>query len=102
MSDDIPKNDYLDYYAPDYKLHLPPGTKENQNSLEGLEEIKLQILQQLGQIQGAPSVQLQEVPPDWATGGGGRGGEKESGGEGGERKGRGGPGDDGRAVGWQE
>ena len=24
---------------------------------------------QLGQIQGAPSVQMQEVPPDWATGG---------------------------------
>ncbi|GAB5034507.1 histone deacetylase 1 [Nannochloropsis oceanica] len=63
----------------DYKLHLPPGTKENQNSLEGLEEIKLQILQQLGQIQGAPSVQLQEVPPDWATGGGEGGGRKRAG-----------------------
>ena len=74
VSDDIPRNDYYDYYAPDYKLHLPPGTTENQNSREGLEEIKVQILSQLGQIQGAPSVQMQEVPPDWSTGGGEGGG----------------------------
>jgi len=67
VSDEIPRNDYYDYYAPDYKLHLPPGTTENQNSTEGLEAIKVQILQQLSQIPGAPSVQMQEVPPDWAT-----------------------------------
>ncbi|TFJ83727.1 hypothetical protein NSK_004831 [Nannochloropsis salina CCMP1776] len=67
VSDEIPRNDYYDYYAPDYKLHLPAGTTENQNSTEGLEAIKVQILQQLSQIPGAPSVQMQEVPPDWAT-----------------------------------
>jgi histone deacetylase 1/2 len=49
-------------------MHLQPSEVENQNSREGLEEIKIQILQQLSQIQGAPSVQMQEVPPDWATG----------------------------------
>lgn len=27
----------------------------------------MQILQQLSQIQGAPSVQMHEVPPDWNT-----------------------------------
>jgi histone deacetylase 1/2 len=100
VSDDIPRNDYFDYYAPDYKLHLPPGTTENQNSVEGLEEIKIQILQQLGQIQGAPSVMMQEVPPDWSTGGGGGGGggrkgeeeEEEKGGREGGKKGGGGGG----------
>jgi histone deacetylase 1/2 len=27
MSDDIPYNDYFDYYSPDYKLHLTPTSK---------------------------------------------------------------------------
>lgn len=102
ISNDIPKNDYYDYYQPDYKLHLTvrapveltvsvrsavaaphiviglihrscawlypcvqPSTMENQNNRSALEDIRNQVLSQLSCIQGAPSVQMQEVPPDW-------------------------------------
>jgi len=68
MSDDIPYNDYFDYYTPDYKLHLTPIVMENQNTKESLEHIRNMILQNLQALKGAPSVQFQEVPPDYAAG----------------------------------
>ena len=43
-----------------------PTSQENQNTRESLEDIKYQVLQQLSMIQGAPSVQMHEVPPDWS------------------------------------
>jgi hypothetical protein len=39
----------------------------NLNTLENLEQIKTQILHTLQSIQGAPSVQMQDVPPDFPT-----------------------------------
>merc|ERR1711991_322693 len=32
LSDDIPYNDFFDYYAPDYKLHLTASSTENLNT----------------------------------------------------------------------
>lgn len=58
----IPFNDYYEYYSPDYELHLKPdATMENTN--DSLDKIRTQLLQQLSDLQGAPSVQMQEVPP---------------------------------------
>lgn len=37
---------------------------ENQNGRQALEEIRNQVLSQLSCLSGAPSVQMQEVPPD--------------------------------------
>jgi len=68
MAEDIPYNDYFDYYTPDYKLHLTPANMENQNTREGLDHIRNMILANLQNLQGAPSVQFQEVPPDFAAG----------------------------------
>ena len=34
LSDDIPYNDFFDYYAPDYKLHLTASSTENLNTRE--------------------------------------------------------------------
>lgn len=34
------KSDYLEYFAPEYKLHLPVSNMENQNSKEYLDKIK--------------------------------------------------------------
>merc|ERR1712032_1220479 len=63
LPNEIPFNDYYEYYAPDFELHLKPEDKENQNSPESLEAIKIELLQQLQNLQGAPSVQMQQVPP---------------------------------------
>jgi len=64
IKDDMPYNDYFEYYGPDFSLHIPPSNMENQNSYEYLEKHKIQLLENLSKIKGAPSVQMHEVPPD--------------------------------------
>lgn len=65
IANEIPYNDFYEYYAPDYKLHLTPAGMDNQNKPEQLESITQRILQNLKYLQGAPSVQMHPVPPDW-------------------------------------
>ena len=40
VSDEIPYNNFIEWYAPTYKLHLEPSaTLENKNSQEYLDKI---------------------------------------------------------------
>lgn len=36
----MPMNDYLEYFGPEYRIHMPVSNMENQNSKEYLESIK--------------------------------------------------------------
>lgn len=63
IPDEIPYNDYYEYYAPDFKLHLQPEPRENLNTESSLEKVRVGLLTQLQGLQGAPSVQMHEVPP---------------------------------------
>mmetsp|Transcript_16605 Transcript_16605/g.30441 ORF Transcript_16605/g.30441 Transcript_16605/m.30441 type:complete len:402 (-) Transcript_16605:1122-2327(-) len=64
LPDAIPAHEYSGYYAPDHQIHLTPNASlKNTNTKEYLEKFKTQILQNLSQLQGAPSVQMQELPP---------------------------------------
>mmetsp|Transcript_31357 Transcript_31357/g.54510 ORF Transcript_31357/g.54510 Transcript_31357/m.54510 type:complete len:214 (-) Transcript_31357:211-852(-) len=65
LPDEIPYNDYFEYYAPDYKLHLTPEQRENMNTEASLESVRVDLLTQLMSLKGAPSVQMSEVPPDF-------------------------------------
>jgi len=38
MSDELPFNDYYEYYGPDFSLHITPSNMENQNTLKYLEK----------------------------------------------------------------
>jgi len=60
----LPYNEYFQYYGPDFRLHLTPADVPNLNAKEQLEKIKLKIFQNLSEIEHAPSVQMQQVPPD--------------------------------------
>ena len=64
LSNDLPYNDYFEYYGPDYRLHIAPSNMTNLNSREYLTAQRNTILENLRQLKGAPSVQMQEVPPD--------------------------------------
>lgn len=65
LNDDLPPNQYMDYFAPDYQLHPHlSGRLENQNDKVYLRRICERVLEQLRYLQGAPSVQMQEIPPD--------------------------------------
>lgn len=66
ISNTLPYNDFYEYYAPDFKLHLTPvPTMENKNSPERLQNITNTVLQNLKHLTAAPSVQMQAVPPDF-------------------------------------
>lgn len=63
IPNEIPYNDYFEYYAPDYELHLTPEPMENLNGKDMLENVRVELLQQLSDLQGAPSVAMHQVPP---------------------------------------
>jgi histone deacetylase 1/2 len=65
ISDQLPYNDYLEYFGPDYRLHIEPSNAPNQNSREYLERHLGELLKNLGSIEIAPSVQQSEIPPEF-------------------------------------
>nr|XP_043609386.1 histone deacetylase 9 isoform X2 [Erigeron canadensis] len=65
LPNEIPDNDYIKYFAPECSLRIPTGYIENFNSKSYLSTIKMQVMENLRAIQHAPSVQMQEVPPDF-------------------------------------
>ncbi|GMN56285.1 hypothetical protein TIFTF001_025405 [Ficus carica] len=66
LPNEIPDNEYIKYFAPEYSLKIPHShINDNMNSKSYLGAIKVQVLENLRYIQHAPSVQMQEVPPDF-------------------------------------
>ncbi|RMX40110.1 hypothetical protein pdam_00002328 [Pocillopora damicornis] len=66
ISSDIPYNDYLEYFAPDFSLYPDIAARiENQNTKQYLDHIKHTVIENIKCLTGAPSVQMQEVPPDF-------------------------------------
>uniref|UniRef100_A0A915B029 Histone deacetylase n=1 Tax=Parascaris univalens TaxID=6257 RepID=A0A915B029_PARUN len=66
IPDEIPNNtEYLQFFAPEFTLRPTLAKRqENQNTKEYITAIKQEVLDHLRQIRHAPSVQMQEVPPD--------------------------------------
>lgn len=67
VNDDLPFNDYFEYFGPDYRLHLPPGNMENLNSPEYLERTKNQLLEILRNVEAVPGTQIQTGQVDSQT-----------------------------------
>ena len=64
VDDQMPRHEYIEYYGPDYNLHVAPSNTENKNCRDMLEEIRAELLMNLSRLQHAPSVQFQERPPN--------------------------------------
>ncbi|KAK8844563.1 hypothetical protein IAR55_006410 [Kwoniella newhampshirensis] len=62
LSEDLPYNQYMEYYGPRYKLEVLPNNTDNHNPPEYLEKIKVQVLENLRNLPHAPSAQMREVP----------------------------------------
>ena len=58
VKDDMPYNDYYEYFGPDYGLHLPVSNMENLNSREYLNKTKEQLLEILRGVEPVPSTQI--------------------------------------------
>lgn len=68
LDPDLPYNDYIQYFGPEYKLDVPPTNMDNQNSREYLDGIRAKILDNLRTLPCAPSVQMQETPSQGLNG----------------------------------
>ena len=64
ISNDLPYNDYYEYYGPDYRLHIPTSSMENLNLPENLEKLKTKVFEHIKQWQPVPNVQMHQPPPD--------------------------------------
>jgi hypothetical protein len=62
LDPNLPFNDYIQYFGPEYKLDVVPTNMDNQNSREYLDGIRAKILDNLRSLPCAPSVQMQETP----------------------------------------
>ena len=40
IANELPYNDYFEYFGPDFKLHISPSNMANQNTSEYMEKIK--------------------------------------------------------------
>jgi len=79
ISNQIPFNDYYEYFAPDFELHLTPEPRENENTASSLAKVREDLLSQLQSLQGAPSVQMHNVPPPFLVGHGRKEGSNDGG-----------------------
>ena len=57
LPEELPFNDYFEYYSPDYTVTVPPSNMANQNTPEYLHKLKTRILENLRHMPFAPSVQ---------------------------------------------
>lgn len=65
LSNDLPPNEYIDFFRPDYQLHPHlSGRVENQNDRQYLLKVRERVMEQLRYLDAAPSIQMQEIPPD--------------------------------------
>lgn len=66
LPNDLPEDTpYREFFYPDYRLHPTlTGRVENHNTRPYLDNIRMRVLEQLRYLNGTPSVQMQEAPPD--------------------------------------
>ncbi|KAI5449191.1 histone deacetylase (class I) Clr6 [Naganishia albida] len=62
LDENLPYNDYLEYYGPRYKLEVLSNNMDDYNSKEYLNGIKARIIDNLRSMPFAPGVQMQQVP----------------------------------------
>jgi len=64
IANELPYNDYFEYYGPDFKLNISPSNMPNQNSTEYLDKIKIKLFDNLRMLPHVPGVQMQPIPDD--------------------------------------
>jgi len=62
VSNDLPYNDYFEYYGPDFHLHITPTNMSNQNSNEYLDSVKTKVFENLRSLPFAPGQQMRDIP----------------------------------------
>ncbi|KAI9140234.1 hypothetical protein BKA69DRAFT_1029623 [Paraphysoderma sedebokerense] len=61
LPEELPYNEYLEYFGPEYKLDVPSNNMTNLNPRPQLEKLTAKIIDNLRHLPFAPSVQMQGV-----------------------------------------
>jgi len=82
MTDELPPNEYYEYFGPDYRLHIPPEKDfDNRNKREVLEKLRAVVLDNLSHVQPVGAAMHERAPDglaaDSVKGANGRGGARE-------------------------
>ncbi|KAI9351527.1 hypothetical protein BDR26DRAFT_851226 [Obelidium mucronatum] len=66
LPNELPQNQYYMHYGPDFRLHSNNVDRnaENANTRQYLDQIRVAIAENLRQVNWAPSVAMNEIPPD--------------------------------------
>ena len=64
IANELPYNDYFEYFGPDFKLHISPSNMTNLNTSDYLEKVKSRLFENLRMLPHAPGVQVQPIPED--------------------------------------
>ncbi|OAF65135.1 hypothetical protein A3Q56_07152, partial [Intoshia linei] len=64
ISNELPYNDYFEYYGPDFKLHITPSNMSNQNNPDYLRKVTEQLCENMKNIMHAPNVEMKQIPTD--------------------------------------
>ncbi|XP_013405014.1 probable histone deacetylase 1-B isoform X2 [Lingula anatina] len=64
VANELPYNDYFEYYGPDFKLHISPSNMANQNTPEYLDKICTRLFENLRMLPHVPGVQMTDIPED--------------------------------------
>ncbi|CAI5452423.1 unnamed protein product [Caenorhabditis angaria] len=64
VPDELPYNDYFEYFGPNYRLHIEPSNATNENNSESLNALQLSVIQNLEKLCFVPSVQMRPIPED--------------------------------------
>ncbi|KAL7421485.1 histone deacetylase [Cryptotrichosporon argae] len=62
LGSNIPNNEYMEYYGPDYELDVRPSNMMDHNTPEYLDKVKEAVFEMLRDKNAAPSVQIHSVP----------------------------------------
>merc|ERR1712150_276579 len=68
IANELPYNDYFEYFGPDFKLHISPSNMANQNTPEYMDKIKTRLFENLRMLPHAPGVQMANIPDDGIPG----------------------------------
>ncbi|MES1904614.1 MAG: Histone deacetylase 2 [Paramarteilia canceri] len=66
LPNDLPFNDYFEFYGPTYKLHIQALPIEDKNIPDVLEKNKIRIFQHLKSLSPAPNAGIGEVEKDFS------------------------------------
>jgi len=64
IPNELPYNDYFEYFGPDFKLHIAASNMPNQNTGEYVDRIRSRLLENLRMLPHAPGVQMADIPED--------------------------------------